>query len=108
MSITINIRYKGENGSALKFAQEMIESGTVDKIKKIDGNLRYEYYLPLYDKETILLIDSWSNQAAIDKHHQSEMMEIIKNLRDKYKLSMDVERYILDEVPENDKKFIKN
>ena len=30
MSITINIYYKGENGSARNFAREMIESGIVD------------------------------------------------------------------------------
>lgn len=107
MSITINIRYKGENGSSRKFAKEMIESGTVEKIKNTDGNLRYEYYLPLDDKETILLIDSWTDQAAIDNHHKSEMMDTIKNLRDKYKLTMKVERFVSDEVPDYDKKFIK-
>ena len=33
MSITINIYYKGENGSAKNFAMEMIESGIVDAIR---------------------------------------------------------------------------
>ena len=28
MSITVNIRYKGENGAAKKFAEDMIKSGT--------------------------------------------------------------------------------
>lgn len=30
MPITINLRYSGVNGNALKFAQEMLSSGTVD------------------------------------------------------------------------------
>ena len=30
MSFTINIYYKGQNGSTRKFAQEMISSGIVD------------------------------------------------------------------------------
>lgn len=29
-------------------------------------NLRYEYDQPLDDPETVLLIDSWMDQAAID------------------------------------------
>jgi hypothetical protein len=31
LAITINIYYTGENGSALKFAEEMISSGMVNE-----------------------------------------------------------------------------
>ena len=44
MSITINIYYTGKNGSARIFAEEMIKSGTVEKIRSESGNLRYEYF----------------------------------------------------------------
>lgn len=110
MSITVNLRYTGKNGNARKFAEEMISSGTVEKIRAENGNLRYEYYLPLEgDGETLLLIDSWKNQAAIDVHHASPMMKTIAELRDKYDLHMSVERFVSDEngVPESDKGFIR-
>ena len=98
MSITVNLRYTGKNGNARKFAEEMISSGTVEKIRAENGNLRYEYYLPLEgDGETLLLIDSWENQAAIDVHHASPMMKTIAELRDKYDLHMSVERFVSDE-----------
>lgn len=108
MSITVNIYYTGENGNARKFAEEMIKSGTVDKIRSENGNLRYEYFQPLDDPETILLIDQWTDQAAIDIHHASPMMQTIAELREKYGLKMKVERYISDDdgIPESDKKFI--
>ena len=111
MSITVNLRYTGKNGNARKFAEEMISSGTVKKIRAEKGNLRYEYYLPLEgDGETVLLIDSWENQEAIDIHHSSTMMKTIAELRDKYDLHMTVERFISDDngVPESDKGFIRN
>ncbi len=108
MSITINLRYTGKNGAARQFAEEMISSGTVDAIRKEDGNLRYEYYVPLDDPETILLIDSWKDQASIDLHHASPMMETIAVLREKYDLHMTVERYRSDgDLPETDQKFIR-
>ena len=108
MSITVNIYYTGENGNARKFADEMIKSGTVDKIRSENGNLRYEYFQPLDDPETILLIDQWTDQTAIDAHHDSPMMQTIAELREKYGLKMKAERYISDEdgIPESDKKFI--
>lgn len=62
MSIVVNIYYSGENGSARKFANEMISSGTVDAIRNETGNIRYDYFFPLGDEETVLLIDSWENQ----------------------------------------------
>ena len=107
MSVTVNIYYSGVNGSAEKFAEEMIKSGTVDKIRREKGNLRYEYFLPLEDPETVLLIDSWEDQQAIDAHHASPMMSVISELRQKYGLKMRVERYTEDGgIPESDKSFI--
>lgn len=109
MAITINIYYTGENGSARKFAEEMEQSGTVAAIRAEEGNMRYEYFYPKDNAETVLLIDSWKNQEAIDKHHASPMMDKITELRNKYDLHMKVERYIEDTagMPDKDKDFIK-
>ena len=107
MSITVNLRYTGTDGNARKFAEEMISSGTVDAIRAEEGNLRYEYYQSLDDPETILLIDSWANQEAIDKHHATPMMDTIAKFREKYDLHMTVERYTAAETPETENKFIR-
>ncbi len=107
MSFTMNIYYKGENGSAKRFAEEMISSGIVDEIRKKEGNLKYDYFEPLDDKETILLIDSWRDQEALDKHHQSKTMNKIIELRNKYDLHMKVEKYILDDNNKQDDKYIR-
>jgi len=109
MSIVVNLRYTGKNGSARAFAEEMTSSGTVDVIRNENGNLRYEYYLSFDDPETVLLIDEWTDQAAIDRHHASPMMQKITELRDKYDLHMTVERYVSDEggIPDKDEKFIR-
>ena len=107
MSITVNLRYTGTDGNARKFAEEMVSSGTVDAIRAEEGNLRYEYYQSLDDPETILLIDSWANQEAIDKHHATPMMDTIVKLREKYDLHMTVERYSAAETPESENKFIR-
>lgn len=109
MSIVVNLRYTGKNGSAKAFAEEMTSSGTVDEIRNENGNLRYEYYLSFDDPKTVLLIDEWTDQAAIDRHHASPMMQKITELRDKYDLHMTVERYVSDEggIPDKDEEFIR-
>ena len=94
MSITVNIYYTGENGNARKFAEEMTARGIVDRIRSEEGNERYEYFFPMDDSETVLLIDRWKNQQALDIHHKTDMMSEIAELRKKYKLRMRVERYV--------------
>ena len=93
MSLIINIYYTGKNSSAKKFANEMISRGIVDRIRQEEGNLRYEYFFPLDEPETVLLIDKWENEEALDMHHKSIMMKEIAELREKYHLKMRVEKY---------------
>ena len=104
--VTVNIRYRGNNGSAQAFADEMTASGIVAAIRAEEGNLHYEYYTPLDDPETILLIDSWEDQAAIDVHHATPMMATIAALREKYDLHMTVERFISEDIG-SDEQFIR-
>ena len=104
--ITVNLYYTGTNGSARAFASEMESSGIADEIRNEPGNLRYQYFSQLDDPETVLLIDSWTNQAAIDAHHASLMMQKIIELREKYDLHMTAERFISEELG-NDESFIR-
>ncbi len=101
MSFTINIYYTGKNGSARKFAEEMVSSGIVNRVRAEEGNERYEYFFPMDDQETVLLIDRWKSQEALDLHHKSEMMKEIADLRNKYELKMRVEKFV--EYDENAK-----
>ena len=106
--ITVNIYYTGKNGSAKAFAAEMTQSGVVDRIRAEAGNTGYEYFFPMDDPETVLLIDSWTDQSAIDAHHKSPMMREIIRLREKYDLHMRVERYVPADGPAKDSEFIRS
>lgn len=108
MSLTINIHYTGEGGAARRFAEEMEASGTADEIRAEEGNLAYRYYFPADDPESVLLIDRWHDQVALDAHHASPMMARIAQLRDKYDLHMRVERFAdLVDGGDDDKAFIR-
>lgn len=109
MSVIMNLYYTGTNGSAREFAREMIESGTVDRIRAEEGNLRYEYFVSLEDPETVLLVDMWRDQAALDAHHASSMMETITRLRERHDLHMRAERLMPDdENQHHDDAFLRS
>ena len=109
MSIVVHLYYTGAEGRARQFAAEMEESGTAQRIRHEAGNEGYAYFFPIDDPETVLLIDKWRDQEALDAHHISPMMETIAQLREKYDLHMRVERYRTDEdeSPLIDQVFIR-
>lgn len=92
--IVVNLYYTGKNGAAREFANEMESSGIADKVRNEKGNLGYEYFFSQKNEETVLLVDKWTDEVAIDVHHKSEMMKEIARLRDKYKLRLKVEKFI--------------
>ena len=106
--ITMNLYYTGENGNARKFVEEM-ESSAADAIRAEEGNLRYDYFFSKDNPETVLLIDSWASQKALDAHHATPMMKTISSLREKYDLIMRAERYYRaeEDLTDNDSKFIR-
>ena len=84
--ITINIRYSAKNGNARKYVEEMEKSGIADKIRNIEGCIRYDYFYPADDPEGLLLIDEWADQEALNRYHSSPVMKDAAALREKYKL----------------------
>ena len=84
----------GQKRGGERFANEMELSGIADKVRNEKGNLGYEYFFSQKDEETVLLVDKWTDEGAIDDHHKSEMMKEIARLRDKYKLRLKVEKFI--------------
>ncbi len=107
MSIAVNLYYRGENGSARAFAAEMEQRGIAAAIRAEEGNLKYQYFFPMDDPETVLLIDVWRDQAAIDAHHKSPMMAQLAALREQYDLHMTAERYQSIDAPDTDARFLR-
>ena len=107
MNVTMNLYYTGKNGAAQAFAAEMEQSGLAARIRGKSGCVKYEYFTSFADCETVLLIDSWSNQAALDAHHASAEMQELAALREKYDLHMSAERYAAVEQQEADNRFIR-
>ena len=108
MTITVHLRYTGRDGSARKFAEEMTLGGTAAAVRAEAGNLRSENFQSLDDPETVLLIDSWEDQKALDAHHASPMMETIAALREKYDLRVTAERFTGAETPAGEERYLRS
>lgn len=108
MPLIVLLTYTGRGEAAKNFAQEMEANGIAATIRQRPGNLKYDYFQPLSQPESILLIDIWENQAALDEHHHSPQMQSILDLRAKYDLEVKAERFttMTDAIPEIDQKYL--
>jgi AhpD family alkylhydroperoxidase len=104
--LVINIRYSGENGNARKYVEEMESSGIAAKIRSIEGCIRYDYFFPADDPEGLLLIDEWADQKALDRYHNSPVMQEAAALREKYKLGGRQIRRFYPESTQSDNKVV--
>lgn len=91
--ITINIRYNAPDGNALKYMKEMETTGFADSIRAIPGCLRYDYFIPQDDPQSVLLIDCWEDQQALNRYHSSPVMKKTETLRAKYQLERKAEMF---------------
>ena len=85
----------------------MWEIGTIKEIMKLPVCLRYEYVISLADDDTVLPIDTWESQQALDDHQASDLMTKVAFLREKYDLHMKAERYVSDDMNDRDRAFIR-
>lgn len=91
--IHINIRYSAPDRGAVKYIEEMISSGVADSIRAIPGCLKYEFVFPQDDPDGGMLMDSWEDQAALDRYHSSPAMKKGEALREKYQIERNVTMY---------------
>ena len=104
----MNLYYTGTEGHAKAFVREMTESGIVSAIRQLPGCLRYDYFYSAADDETVLLIDTWEDQKALDDYHASDLMGKVARLREKYDLHMKAERFVSEDMRNEDMAFIRS
>lgn len=93
MTITLNVYYKGKDGSACRFVEDMVSEGILGDVRAEDGCLGYSYYSSMDDDEVVLLVEHWRDESALDVHSVSPNMARIVALKERHGLMTDIERF---------------
>lgn len=95
MMIVLNVTYIGDKTN--EFVDEIISSGLKKAIESEQGNKQYEYFKSLDDPSKILLVEHWSNAYDLSRHSQGENIKKIGELKDKYGVTSDVLKFIIND-----------
>ncbi len=92
--VVLNVYYSGEY--VMDYVREL-ENTLLDKVKKEEGNVKYDFYQSISNPNEVLLLEVWSNQETMNQHQNSDNMIKIKELKQKYQLNTRIEKYMKEE-----------
>lgn len=93
MNVVINVHYRGCGGSVRRFVEDMVSEGVLEAVRAEDGCIGYEYFVSFDDPDSMVLIEHWRDEAALEAHARSENMKRIGSLKDRHGLSATVEKF---------------
>ena len=93
MNVVINVHYRGSGGSVRRFVEDMVSEGVLEAVRAEDGCIGYEYFVSFDDPDSMVLIEHWRDEAALEAHARSENMKRTGSLKDRHSLSATVEKF---------------
>lgn len=95
--VTLNIIFVMKANLRKEFYKKLVEEGIIEKTRQESGNIKYEYYCAVEDHRKLLLIATWENSIAMEKHLKTEHYQLFKKLKAEYIKETQIEKHYLDE-----------
>ena len=91
--IVLNVSYKCKPGMRDEFLEMILTEG-LDVASRADaGNLKYDYYLPADGGDELLLVEKWTDAAALSEHAKQPHLVLLGELKREYVLDTSIERF---------------
>lgn len=91
--IVLNVTYKCEPGMREKFLAAIKAEGIDDACRAEDGNIKYDYYMPVNDNGELLLVEKWRDAEALAAHGRQPHYARLGELKPEYVADTIVERF---------------
>lgn len=91
--IMLLVTYKLKPQAREYFLGEVAAAGILQKTRREDGALRYDYYISAADADTVLLVERWRSAEAQVAHLQTVHIAELKRIKEKYVLETVVEKF---------------
>ena len=91
--MVLHVYYTCKPGMAVAFILSLKESGLQEKIRAEDGCLQYDYCLSYEQKDTVVLLEHWRDEAAQAAHMAQPHMADVRRLKAAYTIDTRLERF---------------
>lgn len=82
--IRMLVTYKVKHGKRDDFISEIKQNDIIEKSRNEQGNIKYDYFIPLENDNELLLIEEWENQLCIDQHKTTPHFLVLQIIKAEY------------------------
>ncbi len=95
--IVLNVTYKCKPGGMREaFLEKIIAERLDEKSRLEEGNIQYDYYLPLKENDELLLLEKWKDADVLAVHGKQSHFQRIGELKDDYVTETVIEKYVVE------------
>lgn len=91
----VNVTYIMKPGKREEFLTQVVACGALDAIRKEDGCLQYDYFLPVDQADQLLLVERWTSREAQTIHMTQPHMADLAAIKERCALDVSVIFYDL-------------
>ena len=91
--IVLNVVYKCRPGLREEFLQTIKAEGIDAASRAEEGNIKYDYYLPVDCSDELLLLEKWRDADALAEHGRQPHFARLGQLKPDYVLDTGIEKF---------------
>ena len=91
--IVLNVTYKCKPEMAPEFLECIMTEGIDEASRAEDGNLKYDYYIPVDGSDEMLLVEKWRDAEALAAHGKQPHFARLGELKPEFVLATIIEKY---------------
>lgn len=79
--LLLNVTYTMKPGMRETFLKGVRDQGILETVRREDGCLQYDYYLPVGEEDALLLVERWRDRAAQQAHLATPHMAALGKIK---------------------------
>lgn len=91
--LILHVTFRTKPGTRELFVKEVLDAGIAKASEQESGNYYYDFFFSAENEEDVMLLEKWENQNALDLHCEQPHFKAIGELKEKYVLHTDYEKY---------------
>ncbi len=91
--IVLNVTYKCKPDLREEFLETIMTEGIDDASRAEEGNLKYDYYMPVNDENEMLLVEKWADSEAVALHSKQPHFKRLGELKPQFVTDTVIEKF---------------
>ena len=93
--IVLNVTYKCKPDMRDEFLEMIYTEGIDVASRTEEGNIKYDYYMPVDGSDDLLLVEKWRDAEALAAHGKQEHFARLGELKQEFVLDTIIEKFVV-------------